>query len=510
MINSFYNKILAISKRKSNYLFFLTLFFVIFLSIFPRCVEILNQNSLFLFDQGREMLAAKKIVVDHKFILIGTEIGAGDAGISGVFHGPLYYYMLSIIFILFNGDPQGGIYLMFGFGLLSIAFGYYVGYRMFGKWVGLLLSLLISISPIFIAQSRFIWSPNPPTLFMLAAFYCTYIISKNKSLLFTFLAAFFSGFVYNFELGVAVPMSLTLLIYSFFLFKKQIKNYVFLIAGFVMGYLPMFLFEIRHDFLGLRGIITYLFKHKVATHSVQQTNFLVDHFNSFINSFSSTFPFQFLFQLVFLFIIVVSIYYIRKEKVKYLKYFFSFLLLLIPVTYLVFSPLRNTVYGIYLQHLNVAYLLLTCYIVYSSFKYNIKLFLIVLLFILINFPIGLYSAVATTIHDYPDYGGIAKIRGKIDVVDFIYKDANKKPFGLLVFTPPVYTYPYDYLLWWYGRTKYNYVPYSEKKGVFYLLMEPDPSKPWSYNGWLETVVKDGKVEWTKTLPSGFVVQKRKL
>jgi len=305
-------------------------------------------------------------------------------------------------------------------------------------------------------------------------------------------------------------LSLTLLIYSVFLFRKQIKSYIFLFAGFVIGYLPMLLFEIRHDFLGLRGIITYIFKHKPVAHAASQTNFFIDHLNSFIHSFSSTFPLQTLYPLVFLFIVVASLYFIRKEKVKYLKYFFSFLLLLIPVTYLVFSPLRNTVYGIYLQHLNVAYLLLSCYIVYSSFKQNSKLFLIVLLYILINFPIGIYSAVATTIHDYPDYGGIAKIKGKIDVLDFIYKDADNKPFGLLVFSPPVYTYPYDYLLWWYGKTKYNYVPYNEKKGTFYLLMEPDPSKPWSYKGWLETVIKDGKVDWTKTLPSGFVVQKREL
>ncbi len=510
MINSFYNWILILAKKKSNILFILIAFTVVFLAIFPRCVELLNQNPLFLFDQGREMLAAKKIVVDHKFILIGTEIGAGDAGISGVFHGPLYYYMLSIVFILFNGNPQGGIFLMFGFGIISILFGYYLGLKMFNRWIGLLLSLLISIAPIFTAQSRFIWSPNPPTFFILLTFYFTYLFSKNKSLLFTFLAAFFSGFIYNFELGIAVPLSLTLLIYSIFLFKKHIKNYIFLFVGYVFGYLPMFLFEVRHDFLGLRGIITYIFKHKATNHNVNETNFFIDHFNSFIHSFSSTFPLQSLYLLVFLFIVIVSVYYIRKEKVKYLKYFFSFLLFLIPVTYLVFSPLRNTVYGIYLQHLNVAYLLLSCYIVYSSFKNNTKIFLIALLYIFINFPIGIYSAVATTIYDYPDYGGIAKIRGKIDVLDFIYKDANKKPFGLLVFSPPVYTYPYDYLLWWYGKAKYDYIPYKEKKGTFYLLMEPDPSKPWSYKGWLETVIKDGKVEWTKTLPSGFVVQKREL
>ena len=78
----------------------------------------------------------------------------------------------------------------------------------------------------------------------------------------------------------------------------------------------------------------------------------------------------------------------------------------------------------------------------------------------------------------------------------------------MAFTPPVYTYAYDYLIWWYGNRNYNYIPHKEKKGIFYLLMEPDSSKPWSYKGWLETVIKTGTILETKELPSGFVVQKR--
>ena len=121
---------------------------------------------------------------------------------------------------------------------------------------------------------------------------------------------------------------------------------------------------------------------------------------------------------------------------------------------------------------------------------------------------GVNSAIQTWMHDYSDYGGTAKIKGKIDAIDYIYKQEKGKPFGLLVFSPPVYTYPYDYLLWWHGQRKYGYIPYSDKKETFYLLIESDPAKPWSYNGWLETVIKTGNVEWTKTLPSGFIVQKR--
>jgi len=53
---------------------------IVLLSLFPRSIEALNGNPIFGFDQGREMIAARNIVVNHKLILIGTEVGAGMAG----------------------------------------------------------------------------------------------------------------------------------------------------------------------------------------------------------------------------------------------------------------------------------------------------------------------------------------------------------------------------------------------------------------------------------------------
>ncbi|MGA2911266.1 MAG: glycosyltransferase family 39 protein [Candidatus Levyibacteriota bacterium] len=501
-------KALLINKRARWAIFFFLLVLIVFLSIFPRAVEVLNNNPIFGFDQGREMLAAKNIVVNHKLILIGTEVGAGVAGISGVFHGPIYYYMLTIPFILFNGNPQGGIYLMFLFGLASIVFGYYFGKKLFGRWGGMLLALLISISPLFIAQSRFIWSPNPPTLFILLSLWFTYLLKEKKSI-YIFLAAFFAAFVYNFELGIAVPLSLTLLIYCVFLLRRDLKKLLYLFAGFILGYLPMILFEVRHNFLGTRGIISYILSHKAVASSHPGSYYLLDHVKSFINYFQGTFPTNSWDSLILALIIIFSLYFLIKEKNIAFKHFFSFLLLLIPVTFFVFSPLRNTVYGIYLQHLDIAYLLLFCYIIYSFINKKLKLlFIASLIFIMVMTLLGLRNAIKVSLYDYSDYGGTAKIKGKIDAIDYIYKDAKGKPFGLLVFAPGVYTYPYDYLLWWYGQRKYHYIPYGEKKGTFYLLIETDPYQPWSYKGWLETVIKTGNIVYTKTLPSGFIVQKR--
>lgn len=113
-------------------------------------------------------------------------------------------------------------------------------------------------------------------------------------------------------------------------------------------------------------------------------------------------------------------------------------------------------------------------------------------------------------NDFPDYGGTHKARGKLDAIDFIYRDANSKDFGLFVFTPPIYTYAYDYLIWWRGTRMYGYISPKDKKNTFYLLAEPDPEKPWTYKGWMETAVTGGTVINTWTLPSGFIVQKRKI
>ena len=60
--------------------------------------------------------------------------------------------------------------------------------------------------------------------------------------------------------------------------------------------------------------------------------------------------------------------------------------------------------------------------------------------------VAIMSASKVSKADYVDYGGASKIKGKIDALNYIYSDAKGKPFGLFVFSPPVYTYPYEYLI----------------------------------------------------------------
>lgn len=501
-------KLLKSNRRLSSSLLILVVTLIVLLALFPRSIEALNKNPIFGFDQGRDYLAVKNIVVNHKLVLIGEELGAGSAGVTGVFQGPFYYYSLAIPFILFKGDPVGGVYLMLFFGLVSILASFYLVKNLFGRETGLFAALLVAISPQLIAQSRFIWNPNPPTLFVFLSFYFTYLFTKHQKPLHIFLAAFFAGFIYNFEFAIALPLSAAVTLYAVYLFRKKIILIAYLFPGFICAYLPIALFEARHGFMGTKGLIFYIFHHKASSGGY---SFLIDHLTYFIYNFKDSFPVNnFVFAIVFFIALIsLTIYYLRLEKQKAVKQFVSFLLLLIPVNFFVFSFLRNTVWTYYLTDLTIAYIIFFSYVMQGLYKTKKNIIFAsatLLVFILVVF--GAINSIKTSLYDYSDYGGVAKIKGKVAAIDYVYKDAKTKQFGLLVFSPPVYTYPYDYIAWWYGEKKYNYIPYQQKKGTFYLLIEPDSSKPWSYKGWLETVIKSGRIVWTRTLPSGFIIQKR--
>jgi len=499
-------------KKFLKIIFYVVLFASLASGIILRSVEVINRNFLFGFDQGRDYLAVKNIVEDHRLTLIGSEIGAGVAGFRGIFHGPFYYYLLALPFIIFRGDPYGGMVLIFILGIATIVVAYAIGRRLFSARVGLVTAAIVAISPPFIAYSRFVWNSNPAPLFILFAFFFVFLFSKKGRTKYLFWASFFSSFVYNFQLAMAIPLSFGLIIYCVLILKlKQIKQYGILFLGTILAFSPLFLFEMRHGSQAIKGLLTYMFNHpETATTQTFWSLLLRDHLLVFFNNFLSTFPSQSIIPSVAVITIIpVIFYFVIKEKDKQKKQFILYLLILIPVTFIVLGFLRNFVYDYYLIHLNLAYIFLVLFAIVSVFKTRYKIVKIFIVgYVAILLLSGTFSNIRTFYYDITDYGGTHKVRGKLDAIDHIYKNSKGERFGLLVFSPPIYTYPYDYLVSWYGQKKYGYIPHKEKKGFVYLLIEKDTSKPWSYKGWLETVIKGGDTISTEQLASGFIIQKR--
>jgi len=491
-----------------NYIF-LT-FLILVLAALPRGVELFAHNYLWGFDQGLFFMAVKAIVVDHKFTLIGAPVG----GQGGFFQGAGWYYLLAIPFFLTNGNPYGAMIMMFLIGMVTVFLAIYVAQNMFSWKEGLLIGLFIAVSPNIIPQSRFIWPPFPISLLTVLFLYFFFKVLEGGKKYIALVALCF-GLMTHFEVATAASFFAEFLLFTPVLLLKKLLSWRSIILSaivLVFTQTPLLLFDMRHQFLITKGILHLRSSTANPHHQVIQKYFeamFMNHYGVFASSFASMFPFlEHFWFLIAILLLIGSFVYIKDNKNSFAKKFFVFYLAISPfalfaVFFLYLWPMWNW----WILQLSIFYLFLSGILL--VYFYQKKIFQPVFWIILAFF---LFSYIGYTKHAYTgdlrDYGGTAKIQGKLDAIDYIYQDAKGKQFGLLVFTPPVYTYAYDYLVWWYGQRHYHYLPYQEKKGSFYLLIEPDNAKPWTYKGWLETVIKTGKVIETKTLPSGFIVQKR--
>jgi len=486
---------------KNKYTFPVLSLLVIIAGAAPRAIEIINRNYLFLFDQGAYYQAVRDIVVNRHLSLIGTEVG----GIGGFFQGPGFYYLLTIPFILFKGDPYGGMLLMFILGLLAIALSIVLFHKSLGKTAALLIAFFIALSPGIIHQSRFIWPPfviAPLTVVFLYFIWQSY----RKKPMGIPLAFFIVGLMTHFEIATSITLFISTAITFLLIRPKDIfKPKTIILSAILLTatQATLILFDLRHNFLNIKGIL------KFVTHGSSGAAYsFQNHLDVYRDSIFSV-AHNWNVAAVLSGIVILGLVLIFKDKKTnpQLKKFILFLLINPIILFIVLLPMKSTLWAWWFLELPIMFcFLLGISLVYLFRHPKLK-------FVAVLIVIGYFALFATQTYgwyknDLNDYGGVAKIKGKIDAIDYIYKDANSKDFNLLIFTPPVYTYPYDYLLWWYGQKKYGYIPGKEKKGTFYLIIEPDPQKQWSYKGWLETVIKTGKVESTVTLSSGTIIQKR--
>ncbi len=481
------------------------LLLIILLGVALRSVEVLNKNFLFGIDQGRDYLAVEKIVREGKLTLIGSEVGTGFAGLNGVFHGPYYLYSLIPAFLMYHGDPYGGLVLMFFFGVISLLAFFYVSNKIFGFKTAIFATLLFSLSPPITSLSRFMWSPHPATLFIIIAFWFTYKMIGNPKKYF-FLATFFAGIIYGFELAISIPLVISQFLFAILILKiKNIRLYLLGVFGVLIAFFPFFLFDLRHNFMQMRGIFGSLFSSLTKQGSVDSANLFSDHLVNFWHNFRNTFVLSGVFPLLLLVLMLYILHEAKRGKILLPKaQFIGFLLIMPVVSFIVFLFIKTAVWDFYLIQLHVVYILLFAYLTVNIRVPKIRILFIALLVLMIP---GLFKEFRRAYVDYYDFGGTAKIKGKIEAIDYLYKEAAGKKFNVLVFTPPVYDYAYQYLFNWYGAKKYGFVPGHERGGELYLLMEPESSGLW-HKGWLETVIGPGEVIKEEKLPSGFIVQKR--
>lgn len=221
---------------------------IITLGIFFRLYHF---ESLLSFGHDQDLLSwiAKDIIADHHLRLIGQE-----TSISGIFIGPLFYYLMAFFYSLFQMNPNAAIIPLTIISALTIYSLYFVFSKFFNKTTGLIASFFYSVSLGIVFLDRWMVPTQATILWTTWYFYTLFSILRKNFRILPLLAVLL-GLIWHIHIAF-IPL-LVLLPVAFFLSKSKtselrqqisLKLLIVSITAFLVLVSPLVFFEVRHNF----------------------------------------------------------------------------------------------------------------------------------------------------------------------------------------------------------------------------------------------------------------------
>lgn len=227
---------------------------ILLLAIFLRFYQI-NELHFFTYDQARDDLIVKRILVDHKWTLLGPQ-----SSMPGVYLPPFYYYTLVPILWLSKLNPVGVDVYTALIGVLTVALIWFMAREFFGKIPALMIGGLYATSPLIVELSHRAWNPNTQPFFILLTIFFFYKLFQARREKFLIFASLALGYAINLHYSALalVPIWLFAFVWSFLKLKKKGLTLVSLLV-LILFALPLLFFDLRHDFMLTKNIYSYFF-----------------------------------------------------------------------------------------------------------------------------------------------------------------------------------------------------------------------------------------------------------
>lgn len=476
------------------------------IGVFYRVALTQGGNFLFNMDNGRDMVDVREIVELKKWRLTGP-----TSAIEGVFNGPAWYYLLSIPYILSGGNPYASIITE----IVLWAIGGYFLYKLiapFGKLPLLTSAALWVAGDYIVLTNLYAFNPNPIILLTPLFIFLLQKYIQTGKLKFAAATFFLGGLFFNFEMNfgfLVLPIIFTSLILTGKIEFFTTKHFWIGLVFFLICLLPQAFFDLRHHFLMSKSILNYLSQGQGSYNFFDRVSNISD---SFFSVFSATLEnHKNLTLAIIILLIFITLKMMRKEK----NHLFLICLSTIVVPFIFYLFVQTTVNAWHLGAEAAAFVILITVLINQLFKINIwgKLVGLVLILSIVFFSLGnIIKFFTVDIHRVNNDPSLFK--NEVQAVDYIYRYANGKNFKVYTYLPSVIDYSYQYLIWWYGRKTFGYLPedyaYSPGKPPYiankvsfsassqnlakrpdshlvFLLEEPD--RNYTRPGWEGTFVK---------------------
>lgn len=420
------------------------LIFIFLLAILIRLLYFPN-DIYFAYDQARDSFTSLEILKGDLKI-----VGPPSAANDKLFPGPLIFYIYAPIYLFFDKNPEVIAFFLRIFNSIGAILTFLIASTLFNKRVGLLSAFIFAISYEASQYSLFL-SHQALAFVTVLIFYLglSLVIFKKqqKGLLLTAIGLGLSiQFHYIYIILFAILTAL------FLVFKKNVsflnfRSVVLSISIFLLIISTYILSEIKFDFRVTSALIG---SGTSSNLHPETTLFVISRMlhDNILSNYSSV-------AAVGLILTVITFYFLKKDKTRPKIIFLIIWFLGGFIPYL----LSGSQSYYYSAGVAVSLTIFLAFLVNHFWqKKKILSFLLFILIILNNLNQILNLNKFGPNKDFIIQPGML-ISDEKRALDYIYQSANKEQFAVGALTIPLsINTTWSYLLEWYGKDKYNYLP----------------------------------------------------
>ena len=408
----------------------------------------LPQNAVsFAYDQARDAFTVQEILGGH-FKILGPPV----SGIPGLFHGVLYYYVISPAYYFSHGNPVPVAYYLSFIGSLGVFAVYFLTFLITkNKTPSLIAALFFAFSYEASQYADFLSNASMGMWFVPLIYIGLFLWINKKYSWAPLLTGLVLGLSIQSEVALSyhfIPIILWLSIY-----KKNIKPFhiVQFVFALLIGVFPMIIAEVKFGFKSFQAAAYILSVKDEITGSKNLSDYLVTFLDQSGKTFANTlFPINIVFGGLMGFIAVIISLKNRLASSSFLSsYIFAYSLVL---------PFG----GWNIRHILVgvapAVAILTAILIW---KYCSKNLFLLSLIILIICSANVYKITKenkngqTIFPLQPDL----ILSNEMQAVDYTYQKSGSGTFSISTLTSPLFVNTlWSYIYNWYGKPKYGYLP----------------------------------------------------
>ncbi|KKU02300.1 MAG: hypothetical protein UX04_C0001G0071 [Microgenomates group bacterium GW2011_GWF2_45_18] len=411
------------TKVKKRVVYFLLICAVVIVGFFLRIYPSLSTIA-FPYDQTRDLLFIKQSIQEKNLFILGPV-----TDITGVHHGPIFYYYLTFVYGISRYSPEFAVLFMSGvFAIMNIVVAI-VFDRMHARRIGFLFTVLFSFSYEMYAYAR--WISNPVLVIPLWMLFLIFSIRYFR--LFSYKTLFVLGCLAGLMMQAQLLMGYMMLTGLYFVFRAPRKTRFFSIVvwigGFFFGSLPIFLSEFLFRFQAMKGLIQFA----TQNHSVVPLVTMLERVLSALNiSIQNSVFLQLQTKNIgVLFLILIGVLaYLTSKKEKHFRYAVELCLVSIVLFLPIFLTGKSPINFFFIA-LNIPVFFLVAF-AFSKIRH------VMILFFLCGFIITtqLWTIFEQASVPYVFIQQNVTLSERDEIVSFIHSRNGNKPFSVSVFGTP--------------------------------------------------------------------------